>query len=294
MSDVVSNDAVDISNIDTALFTYDQAKQMLLDAGELIEPHSNLGLIFFGGVAVGAGLGGALGYFVTRRKLETKYNEIAEDEIAEMRQHYHDKARALENTVAKPQLEDLVREQGYTTEPPMAVTPPSEVVEAAKDAEGAVDPRPQPEVAEENVFAKPPVPAEEVGTPLVDERWNYQEERVRRSPLKPYVIHRDEKDENQVYDTTTFTYYEEDDVLCNERDEVVDPSERDMLVGEANLERFGHGSGDPSIVYIRNDKLEMQMEVVRSPNSFAEEVHGFQHSESDTRRHHRDRSSDDD
>jgi len=48
-------------------------------------------------------------------------------------------------------------------------------------------------------------------------------------------------------------------------------------VGERNLNLFGHGSNDASVVYVRNDKLELIFEVVRSPNSFAEEVHGFHH-----------------
>jgi hypothetical protein len=160
MSEELPN-AADVSNIDTALFSYEQAKEMLLRSGELVEPGgSKFGLIL-GGFVVGAGLGGALGFYLTRLKLETKYNKIAEDEIADMRKHYRDKATALENTVAKPNLETLVREQGYTEDPPMAVTPPSSVVEAAKDA--VEDPRSG--VKEENVFDKPRVSEEEVGMP---------------------------------------------------------------------------------------------------------------------------------
>jgi hypothetical protein len=246
-----------------------------------------------GGFVVGAGLGGAVGYFVTRHLLEAKYVQIAEDEIDEMRKHYQSKTAALENTVAKPQLADLVREQGYTAEPPMAVTPPDAVVEAARDAEENTDPRPEPR--EENVFEQPPISEEELGSPLMEEdNWDWHKERSRRSPIRPYVIHRDEKDGNDTYDSVTYTYYEGDDVLCNERGEVIGKDERDALIGEANLERFGDGSGDASIVYIRNDKLEMQMEVVRSTNAFAEEVHGFQHS--DTRWEsirHRERRVDD-
>lgn len=234
----------------------------------------------FGGLIVGATLGGVVTYFVTRRQLETKYNQIIEDEVAEMRQHYRDKELALENDRAKPELEKLVRERGYSTstQPPMAVTPPDAVVEAAEAAsEVAGDPRPPVPVVprEENVFRREQPAEAEVGLP----EWDYERERARRTDRKPYVVHRDEVRENEEYDTTTFTYYEEDDVLCNERDEVVGKEDRDDLVGEANLNKFGHGSGDANIVYIRNDRLEMQMEVVRSPNSYAEEVHGFQHSE---------------
>lgn len=231
-----------------------------------------------GGLFAGLALGGTAGYFFARRRLETKYNQIAEDEIAEMRQHYRDKTVALENTAAKPELETLVREQGYSTQPPMAVTPPEAVVERAETVadEERSDPRPPvPVVRDENVFHQPKPSLEELSV----EDWDIDKERSRRSGNRPYVVHIDEVREEEDYDSVTYTYYEEDNVLCNERDEVIDMQERDILIGEANLNRFGHGSEDPSKVYIRNDKLEMQMEVIRSPNSYAEEVHGFQHSE---------------
>jgi hypothetical protein len=229
-----------------------------------------------GGLFVGLAAGGAAGYFIARRRLETKYNKITEDTIAEMRQHYRDKTVALENTTAKPELETLVREQGYSAQPPMAVTPPEAVVERAETVadEERADPRPPvPVVREENVFSHPVPTDAELGN------WDIDKERSRRTGNRPYVVHIDEVREEEEYDSVTYTYYEEDDVLCNERDEVIDKQERDLLIGEANLNRFGHGSEDPAKVYIRNDRLEMQMEVIRSPNSYAEEVHGFQHSE---------------
>lgn len=238
--------------------------------------------LIFGGMVFGIGLGAAGGYIFARKRLETKYNQIAEDEIAEMREHYRAKSVALENTVMKPELDDIVREQGYSVEPPMAVAPPTSVNEAARAAreedEAADEEEPtnnaddlegEPEV--QNIFEK--------DDPQEGGGWDYHVERSRRSPLKPYVIHRDEKNEHDAYEEMTYTYYEADDVLCNERDEVIAGQERDALIGEANLERFGDGSGDPSIVYIRNDKLEAVIEVVRSPNSYAEEVHGFSHSD---------------
>jgi hypothetical protein len=291
MSEVVeNNNTVDMRELDAKLFSYEDAKNALLRSGELVEPRSNTGLII-GALVVGAGLGGAAGYFITRRKLETKYNQIAENEIAEMRQYYRDKKAALENTTAKPELETLVREQGYSNQPPMAVTPPDEVVERAETAaeEESSDPRPPvPVVREENIFQQPAPTEEELGEPhRAMENWDWDKERSRRTSNRPYVIHVDEVRESEEYDMVTYTYYEEDDVLCNEMDEVIGKGlERDSLIGEANLNRFGHGSEDPSKVYIRNDQLEMQMEVIRSPNSYAEEVHGFQPSPPDELRHH--------
>lgn len=238
----------------------------------------NFGLII-GGIVVGAGLGVTAGYIFAQKRLETKYNQLAAEEIAQMREHYNQKAVALEAEAGKGDLEDLVREKGYIPEreeePPMAVTPPTAVVEAAEEAKEdeqdgvetppSVDEDPEPVVR--NVFQDNPPPEDE---------WNWAKERALRTPMKPYVIHREERDEHDAYDGVTFTYYEQDDVVCNERDEVIPPEDREQIIGEANLEKFGHGSGDATTVYVRNNQLEMDIEVIRSPNSYAEEVHGFE------------------
>ena len=59
--------------------------------------------------------------------------------------------------------------------------------------------------------------------------------------------------------------------------QVIGVDERNALLGEERWSRFGHGSNDAAIVYIRNDQVEIIYEVVRSPISYAEEVHGFSH-----------------
>lgn len=236
----------------------------------------------FGGMTIGLGLGAAGGYFLAKRMLEKKYADIAAEEAAEMREHYQAKVIAIEGSATKPSVEALVRDKGYSpepTEPPMAVTPPAKVVEAASaedkveaDASDTADAEEDYERERtQNVFEK----SEPQPTP----GWDYEAERARRSPHKPYVISRAEKDEEQVYDLVTFTYYEADDVLCNERDDVIGEDVRDSMIGESNLNRFGHGSDDPHIVFIRNDRLEMVIELVHSEQSYAEEVHGFQHSD---------------
>jgi hypothetical protein len=228
--------------------------------------------LVFGSLVVGAGVGGALCYIFVRRQLETKYSKIAAEEVAQMREHYAAKAVALESQNGKGDLQALVEEKGYvspepTDRPPMSVEPPSAVVEAAAESAeaGEVEPDEVVETETRNVFDD---------TELVDE-WDAHKERASRSPQSPYVIHREERDDDAAYDEVTYTYYEGDDVLCNERDEIISQEDRDRLIGEANLEKFGHGSGDPYVVYIRNDKLEIDCEIVKSTKSYAEEVRGI-------------------
>lgn len=242
-----------------------------------------------GAFLIGAGVGGGLAFIFTKRKLETKYSQLADDEIAEMREHYQAKGRALEAEAGKTDLSTLVAEKGYispepetSSSPPMAVQPPKSVIEddtaggppddsamAENAVEGPQGVKAKGEVAVRNIFSD----REKAVVP----EWDLHAELRRRTPDRPYVIHYDERHEMEEYSEVSYTYYAADDVLCNERDEVIDPAQRDDLVGEANLERFGHGNPDPMIVFIRNDNLEIMYEVIKSPNSFAEEVHGFTH-----------------
>lgn len=242
-----------------------------------------------GAFLIGAGVGGGLAFIFTKRKLETKYSQLADDEIAEMREHYQAKGRALEAEAGKTDLSTLIAEKGYispepetSSSPPMAVQPPKSVIEddtageppddsamAENAVEGPQGVKAKGEVAVRNIFSD----REKAVVP----EWDLHAELRRRTPDRPYVIHYDERHEMEEYSEVSYTYYAADDVLCNERDEVIDPAQRDDLVGEANLERFGHGNPDPMIVFIRNDNLEIMYEVIKSPNSFAEEVHGFTH-----------------
>lgn len=283
----------------------DDAKDVILEgAAEVAEGVADIargfsGLALSGAFVVGAAAGGALGYFICYRRMETKYSQLADQaasDVVAARQYYADKVVALENTQGKTNLEDIIRERGYTPEPepgqpPMAVTPPAAVVEAAADDDGDVI---ESEAVEapvvRNIFR-------DVATDVkdADHDWDWQKEKQRRSPVRPYVIHIDEREEMPDYDGVTFTYYEDDDVVCNERDEVLDAEERERVLGEANLERFGHGSGDENAVYIRNDSLEIVFEVIKSPNSYAEEVHGFTPPDPSELRHsHRRVAFDDD
>jgi hypothetical protein len=250
------------------------------------------------GTVVGATGGALAAWVIAYRRAEAAANARADDEIAQEREHYQAKALALEAQAGKKDLDDLVKEKGYSSsedekpvrvEAPLAVQPPSSVVVAEDEMAG--EPPDDSEMAEDGVEGPNGVKAEPETRNVFRERqkeaartapfeWVQEDEERKRSSDQPYVIARDEvyTAVNDGFSEESLTYYAEDDVLCNEREEVIDPADRDRLVGDANLDRFGHGSGDPAIVYIRNDGLDILYEIVRSPNSFAEEVHGIRHS----------------
>jgi hypothetical protein len=117
------------------------------------------------------------------------------------------------------------------------------------------------------------------GNPLVIEDWDAEAEEANRNPEQPYVISHDEFMENSFeHPQYTLTYYEGDDILAEQDDSVV--NEVESIVGNDNLSRFGHGSRDPNIVYIRNERTEADYEVVRSSGKYVDEVHpGLRHSD---------------
>src|SRR3954451_4487135 len=268
--------------IDTAANVAGEVAEQVGEAEQVIRSFNRAKVQFYLlGMVVGGLTGAVVAFKIAYVKAETKYSKIADEEIEEMRKHYQEKRQALEGEVAKRPLEEIVKEQGYSDDPeseppPMAIQPPEVVLEEAEDE------TPSEKTTERKEFA-PTKEEREIfrermrDTRRIDREWDYQEERRKRSPDIPYIIHVDEKYEIEGYQDVTLTYYEGDDVLANERDEVMNPDDRDNLIGRNTLDQFGHGSNDTNIVYVRNDKLELIFEICKSPNSYAQVVHGFSH-----------------
>lgn len=105
-----------------------------------------------------------------------------------------------------------------------------------------------------------------------DDDWNYEAELSTRGPKEPYVIHRDEFFADEMgYTQSTVTYYSGDDILTDELD--VPIYGHTAMVGEL---KFGHGSGDPNVVYIRSELLEHEYEVLQNFGRYEVEVLGHE------------------
>lgn len=92
--------------------------------------------------------------------------------------------------------------------------------------------------------------------------------------MKMYVIPLDSfVDEMIGYDKITLGYYAEDDVLVDDNEDIID--DVDYVIGHAALERFGDGSEDDDIVYVRNERTGADYEVIRHHKSYQTEVLGF-------------------
>jgi hypothetical protein len=230
------------------------------------------GWVGFVMTAVGAGVGAFVGYRVAQRRLRDEYAREAETEIDQMREHFRARLMVRES---KPEITDLnqrVEQLGYASTPKEKST--EEKAAGPGDPNTSVVPQDI-----RNVFDT----AQDK-----DHEWDYEIEEAIRAELgdRPHVIHVDERHETE-NEEITLTYYEGDDVLCDMQDNIIDNP--DAVVGEANLSRFGHGSGDRNIVYIRNPVLHTDIEVCLSTGTYAEEVHGLKHSDVPPRRRRRSR-----
>lgn len=216
------------------------------------------------GLVVGGLAGFYIGFKLNRAKIKADAMVEANEQISEMREIYQQKLMARAAT-DKPPVEDVVQELGLH----VTVTNPSEAL-------GYIQPSTESEAPQ--VQYNRPLPAP---VPILDDLpenptgnsksknagWSYPRELESRSANAPYVIHQDEWSEGERgYSKVTYTYYEPDDVLVDEADEKPVPH-GDLIVGQDNL-KFGHGTDNEDVVFVRNDRLEIDIEICRSRKSY--------------------------
>lgn len=122
-----------------------------------------------------------------------------------------------------------------------------------------------------------PMPEEDEDEPIrvnvfhnTNDDWDYESELSTRTKEAPYIIHVDEFMGNELgYDQETMTYYAGDDILADKTDTPLYNFEE--ILGEF---KFGHGTNDPNVVYIRNEKIRMEWEVLLHTGRFEIEVLG--------------------
>lgn len=230
--------------------------------------------ILAGGVGlVALGVGFYIGYRVATKKATLRYEVLLEAELAKAREVYAKKYKADEFSTPDQAMATL-----HGAEAAIQTYQASKDVPA--DAELIPsDPRPPVETVVGNVFA--------------DAEWNQTQEESKRvaNPDEPYIISQEEYMEGLPdHQQITLAFYEGDEILCDAQDKPIDAVDR--IVGESNLLRFGHGSGDSRVVYVRNDREGADFEIIKSQGSYEQEVLGLKHS-SDRRPPRRMRATDD-
>ena len=207
---------------------------------------------FLGGAVVGLGVGFYLGYRWNKEKIKAEAFEQSEEEVSKIREEYQ---RKIVASIPKPSVEKVIEEKGYDR------------------------PLPPPVPVREPVSA-PPVVIYDGGKDK-NRDWDMEAELNHRveHPDDPYVLHQDEFNARETgYRQVVYTYYAYDDILYDQEDGVV--VDGNEVVGFNNFQ-FGHGTDDIDVVFVRNNKHKLEMEIVRRAESYEEVVLGVENSELD-------------
>lgn len=241
-------------------------------------------VVYSVGVVGGALVGSGVTQLVLTKKLEKKYAAIADKEIAEAREMY--KRRFKDGEFAD--LEALGEK--YEAEAPAEP-------EYNRSAEARNNPMVDEavKIASEQQYVsyndRTPVrvqPLEEkieiVGSQqkrIFDDHeiietgdYNAEEEQAKKAAGKPYILEHDVFYDNDLnHPQSTLTYFEEDDVLIDEKDRPI--PNKDSAIGAGNL-RFGVGTDQANVVLIHNPTLGVDYEVTRDKGSYAREILNYE------------------
>lgn len=198
-------------------------------------------------------VGVAIGYKVAEKRLTTEFEERLERETNMIRRMYKPDVNSPQEMV-----QDL---HGEAVEAVMADPAMEAAVRAMSEYQN-----PEP-----TAYHK--IRTSEVKTYKVPE-----EEKIARRVFEPsdergeiYVISAEEHAQNEPgYEQVTWNYYTKDGVMTDIHEDRIE--DYTNFIGLAALISFGEQSGDENTVYVRNEIVMIDYEVVRSHGSYREEV----------------------
>jgi hypothetical protein len=186
--------------------------------------------------------GALAGAAVAARAIRDKYQQEAEEEIAEMRDYY----RELRKNAKTPDEDKIVEEENIKEE--KEENDKNEYDEIVK---GYTNYTQYLSKAAAKYFD-------------TETKENKKEEKEERTNYEPFIIDVEEFGEDPTYDTATLTYYK-DKVLTNDLDDVIDYS----VAGEENLKIFDEHP-DCKAIYVRDDIYMVDYEILRDPYQYDE------------------------
>lgn len=185
--------------------------------------------------------GALAGAAVAARAIRDKYQQEAEEEIAEMRDYY----RELRKNAKTPDEDKIVEENIKEEKEENDKNEYDEIVKGYTNYTQYLS------KAAAKYFD-------------TETKENKKEEKEERTNYEPFIIDVEEFGEDPTYDTATLTYYK-DKVLTNDLDDVIDYS----VAGEENLKIFDEHP-DCKAIYVRDDIYMVDYEILRDPYQYDE------------------------
>jgi hypothetical protein len=219
-------------------------------------------------IAVTSAVGGfALGYLANSRRLRLYYENQMQNELRITNDHFKQRLKDARDEMDREIIArdrenvDLFVKAEKAWEEYYAGSPETVVVDPGPELEDLMKDR-QPKHSATQVT---------VEALAIDQRSALVANKEPVDMTKPYVISEEDFfSEDTNYGEATYTYYAGDDTLTGEGDEIMDLQTRNVAVGDC-LQYFG----EQTTLYIRNNKLEMNIEVNRSDGKYSVEVAGL-------------------
>jgi len=315
MSDVINHEAA----LDAAEKSLDVIEDQLDNIEAAAVVVRNNSVLIAGAAVVGLGLGAAGGYFFAKKKLAAAYEEQIATDLREAKEHWTRMTKTNEDGSVLTPMQVLAEAHGRGAldealstraeyageavlddagmdlqESALAAKAEARLQSGAVEVSEAVEEKMAEPIKEVTKTVTKTIFTEPKGSPLVD--LDMDIEGVLRSRETPYVITHDEYFENETdFVQSSLSYFDGDGVVADDKSQPI--RDHEAMIGEDTLEKFGVGSKDGNIVYVRNENLEVDFEIVRSFGKYTVEALGFD--EPDTlshsdRRRRRSRSVDDD
>lgn len=230
--------------------------------------------LMLGGTSVlslAAGIG--VGYVLTKKSLGQVYADMIEQEVAEAKAHYSDKAdhqialvKSEYNELFKSASTKIVTE--HLVEPEELV--PDRVIQVLRNYQGV---QPSEAALEEvptvlnTLVPAPSQPAKPKMVPLQSDIPGEPPGEI--APPAPYIITFEEYDNAEVgYEQRTVTYFSGDGVVTDEEDKPMTQVLTTLGFDNLKDDKFA-GS---NVIFVRSEKLKLDFEVIRSEGMYSEEV----------------------
>ena len=187
-------------------------------------------------------LGAGVGSLVTWKIVETKYKQIADDEIESVKEYFKQKLEAKERIVDVKTFKDKIEK-------------PS--IKVYADGEEEISPS-------KNLVYGLQEKIDELGYDNIEEDVQDLDQNTPvREYIKPYVISPEEFGEfgNTMKSMTLYS----DGVLVDEDEQII--SDKEAVIGDA-LEHFGEFEDDA--VHVRDESIECDYEIIKDERTFSE------------------------
>lgn len=237
---------------------------------------------FIVGVIGGAAVGAVVSHFATKHVLEERINERVSKEYRELLQDIEINSVAKEDVIVYDDADEIVQEEEATEETEESDS--SDKTDYTKFAK--VDDRvlvsDKPELEDfAKQLEKNAEPEYHYPSDLVEEAARVFDERAESDthnltpvhPAEPYILEMSEYDTAYKNDKVSYTWWEGSQTLTDEDEEII--ADIDGVIGMRNLEAFGTelaDPGDPDVVYIRNDHMGLDIDLVRDPRNYFTDI----------------------